>query len=104
MTIYVFKARHSGHPVMGEWVAATDTPEASQYEAPTDDLIDEVTSSRLTWAEKASEELSRRCHLAGGNTPQEAVERLLADKQAVNALCYDTYVSYWFRSKGNVAD
>lgn len=86
--IFIFETRYSGWPIGGTFVACIENPELEWREPYVEELIDDVTGGGDTMADEASEEIRRRCHLAGGDTPGEALENLLQNPKAQRSLSY----------------
>jgi len=84
--IFIFQVRYSGWPCDGKWVACVEDESIRWVEPYLEELIDDVKGSGDQAAADASDEIRRRCFLAGGDTPNEALSRLLANHEAANSI------------------
>lgn len=84
--VFLFSTRYSGWPAPGPWVACVENPEVEWVEPYVEELIADVTSPGDCDASDASDEIRRRCHVASGDTPKEALERLMSNERAACAI------------------
>ena len=84
--ILVFEERYSGWPLGAKWVACVEREDVDLVEQYIEELIDDCCSPGDCYASDASDEIRRRCWLAGGETPVEAVSNLMAMEEAQSSI------------------
>lgn len=84
--IFLFQTRYSGWPCGGEWVACVERHDVEWTQPYLEGLIDTCCSPGDCDAANASDEIRRRCLLAGGDTAQDALMNLIAHPDAANLI------------------
>jgi len=84
--IFVFQVRYSGWPCAGPWAACVERNDIKWCDPYIEVLIDDVTSAGD--AHDASKEILRRCYVASGSSPEDAVSNLMKDERSNNEAHY----------------